>query len=240
MDTFERYRLGVALAGLVIGLVPALADRRGPAWLRARAVGLAVAAAAVLSVVEGPMRPVAAALAALACLARGDDGGRGHPLGPETYLLVLASLGGVWVSVPDVEPALAAAGCLIPIAIVRVVRRASPGRVDSLLLVAAVIGAAVVGSAGRTTALSAAATVGMVAAAPLAVRTRRQLPPAGIAALGVVHLVTAVPVGRLVMRAEPLTAVVVAVGSFGVQLAAAAAADRIAGSDHREGRPGHT
>jgi hypothetical protein len=240
VDTFERYRLGVALAGLVLGLLPALGDLVGPEWLRRRAIGLTVATAALLAALEGPLRPLAAALAVAACTTRGDDRGRAHPLGSVAHLLAVASLGGVWVSVPDVEPALAAAGCLLPITVARLVRRTTPGRLESLLLATAVVGAAVVGSAGRATALAAAATVGMVAAAPLVVGWSRRLTAGGVMVLCAVHLLSAVPVGRLVMRAGAPSALAVAAGSFVIQLGAAAAVARLVGTSGPEGGPRRT
>jgi hypothetical protein len=223
-DLIDRYQLWIVLLGLLPGSIAALLGRFGPPLLSRRALGLAVAAGAVLSSVWGPTAAGVAAAFAVACLVVPDSGGQRHPLDRAVYPASLASLAGVFVAVPDVEVALSFIGCLLPIALVRSARGPVPRRWGTVMLTATVVLSVLVGAPSDwTSARASLACSGMLVAAPL-VLWRGDLPLGRryVQWLAAVHLVAAVPVGRLVMRAEPELAVAVAVGSFAVQVGAAA------------------
>lgn len=228
MDLIERYRLGIFAMGVAAGTVPALLDGRGPRWPRDRWLGLALAAAVVIAVARGPMRPIAGVVAAAVAVVVEDDGAEPNPLGPVVHVLALASLAGVWVSVPDVEPALAIAGALTPITVVRLARGGVPGLQGTVLLALAVIGAAIAGSAGRVSAMAACASVGTVAAVPLALpRNACALPAPRVLVLVAIHLLLAVPTGRLLMQRSTGVAVLIASSSVALQLVVVGVVGRV-------------
>ena len=163
----------IGVVGVALGVGVLLVDRWGPVWLRARVFALVGAVALGCSVQLGSVDlPVALVLAVAMLLVReraavGEDADSQHPLGPLAPALVVASLVGVWASVPDVEPALAGGACLTPVAIWWWLRRRRVGPAETAVLTSIVLAAAVLGSAGWPVVLAACATVGMVLVAPL-------------------------------------------------------------------------
>ena len=228
LDLWDRYRAVVVLAGIAVGMVLVVLDRQGPPVFRDRTLGLNLSAATLISVLLGSVRPVPGALTAILAVAPADDDARAHPLGPWVHLLAVASLVGVWASVPDVEPALAAGSCLALIAVSRAQQRRSPGVTGTVVLVVMVVGSAVIGSAGRAAAVAAAAAVGQVLVAPLVDGMGdRPLPGRAIGVLAVVHLLVAVPVGREVYGLAVPAALAIALASLGINAVAALAVSRI-------------
>jgi hypothetical protein len=229
-ELMDAFGADVIAAGLAVGIILALVERSGrPAVLRSRILGLVLSSSAVLSMVLGSVRLVPGVLTAVVATIPVDDDDRVHPLGAWVHLFAVASLVGIWATVPDVEPALAAGACLFAVGASRIPLGRAPGRTGTSILVVTVAGAAVAGAAGRGLALVATATVGQVLIAPLVAGLhRRALPGRAIVALAVVHLVVAVPVGREVRWLPLPVAVAVALGSLVVGAAAAAVVCRTA------------
>jgi hypothetical protein len=195
------------VAGLVLGVAAALACLATWAWRRRHrpgaptpVAGLALAAAGVGGAAValgpaagGPALPVpwpAVALAAAgagALLADFDRRWRGRGLAPA---LLAISAAGIYLTVPDVEAALAALGAALPLALLgwpgplaRVPGQPPPslGVVGALAVAGLLVGTAAAGSAGRPGAfVGALACLGVLAVEPLAVR----LDPGRRSALG--------------------------------------------------------
>jgi hypothetical protein len=195
----ERYHLVLAAIALATGTVLAVLDRRGPKMLRDRVPGLVLSAAALLSVIVGVAHWFPWFVVAAVAVAPPDEGEPAHPLGSWTWLLAVVSLVGIWASVPDTEPALAAGACLAPVAIGRRITGRPPGPVGTAILVALVAGAAWVGAAERVAPLCTASAVGAVLVAPLLLGYRRALTGAGLAVVAVVHCATALAGSRTIM-----------------------------------------
>ncbi|UDY33936.1 hypothetical protein [Dermatobacter hominis] len=195
----ERYHLVLAAIALAIGTVLAVVDRRGPKVFRDRVPGLVLSAAALLTVIVGVAHWFPWAVVAGVAVAPADDGAPPHPLGPWTWVLAIVSLAGIWASVPDTEPALAAGLCLVPVAIVRKGRGVSPGPVGTAVLVTLIAGAAWVGAAERVAPMCTASAVGAVLVAPLLLGYRRPLTGAGLALVAGVHCTTALAGSRAIM-----------------------------------------
>ena len=107
----ERYHLVLAAWAVGAGLLLAATTRFAPSFVQRRLVALAGLTGAVLGAWNDPRRwpwLVAAALV----VAWSDDPTRPHPLEEWAAPLAVVSLVGVWSSVPDTEPALAAGAVL--------------------------------------------------------------------------------------------------------------------------------
>ncbi len=201
----DRYHLGLALVALLAGAVVAAPDRRLPAVSR-RAVGLAALVGALLGG-RGIDGAVIWCLFLALVAALPDRGEPPHVLEQWAVPFALVSLVGIWTAVPDTEPPLALACALAPVALAWVVRKRSVGPVGTAALVAGVVGAVWVGSAGRTAVLVSVVALGMVAIAPL-VSLGRQWHPSGQGwiVLGVVHAVVALGVPRQLLDVDVPTA----------------------------------
>jgi hypothetical protein len=218
----ERYHLGLAAAALLAGVAVAAADRWAPAVAGRHGVGLAGLAGAVLGGWGNPRwLPWLAAAAVVAAV---PDGERpAHPLGRWVVPLTVAGLVGVWSAVPDTEAPLVAGAALAPLGALRAAGGRTVGPAGTAALVAAVAGAAWVGSAGWGSALAAGVVgLGMVAVAP-AVAGVGAGPLAGRPLVAVVaaHLAVVLTVPRLVIGGPLPAAVGVAAGA-GAVLAAVA------------------
>lgn len=228
----ERYHLVLAAWAACAGLLLALASRFAPSFVQRRLFGLAGLMGAVLGAWgHGGGAPwlVAASLAAL----WPDDPVRPHPLGEWAAPLTLVSLVGVWASVPDTEPALAAGAVLAPLALALAAARRPVGVVGTVALGVAVVGPVWVGSAGWGAALATVSALGVVAAAPAVFGFRRvPLTPAGWAVVAVAQVLIAVPLSRVMMRQT----VVVAVMMSAIGLTAALLA--MTGAPRRPPPPG--
>jgi hypothetical protein len=208
----------IGVVGVALGVGVVMVDRWGPVWLRARVFALVGAVALGCSVQLGSVDlPVALVLAVAMLLVReraavGEDADSQHPLGPLAPALVVASLVGVWASVPDVEPALAGGACLTPVAIWWWLRRRRVGPAETAVLTSIVLAAAVLGSAGWPVVLAACATVGMVLVAPLVLGfVGGACTGAAMIALVVAHLLVSVPAGRLALdRSWSISAIIAA------------------------------
>lgn len=207
----DRYQLVLAAVALVVGVIVVAVDhwarvRTRPdaltRTLAARTWALSGLAGALLG---GWMSPRSLPWWVAACLVGvfADRPGSPHPMGRLTPLLCLVSLVGVWSAVPDTEPAVAMAGVMVPVAVVRARRGPPPGPAGTAALVVGVVGAAWVGSAGRGAGLAAAAAVGMVLIAPLVLPRAVMERPAG-AAVAVALVVSGALAGvaLLVRRAD--------------------------------------
>lgn len=239
MSEVVRQQVGLAVTAALLGVVVALVDRRGPAVFRVRAVGLVGASAVLLGVRYGSVRPLAGALVALLLVLPGDDHeGPLHPLGPWALPLAVASMAGVWASVPDVEPALATGAALVPLALARALAGRTVGRVGTGVLVVLVVAVAALGANSRAVVVAAAATVGMVLIAPL-VAGFRPVPLRGgpLAVMVATHLVMAVPAGRLAVRAPAGRVALTAAGTLLVEVVVAALCVRWADRTRRRTAP---
>lgn len=189
--------LAIALAA---GCLVAWAEGAGPTWLAWRWTGCVAVASMGLSMWLGSVRPPAGLLVAVVLLVPEDRPPPVHPAGAWAPLLLYPGLLGAWASVPDTEPALTVAGCLLPVALVRLAQGRHPGVAASWSLVALGALAGALGSNSRAVGVAAAAGVGVVAVAPIVAGFRsRPLPEARVAVLAVVQLAVALPVARLVM-----------------------------------------
>lgn len=203
----ERYHLVLAAWAVGAGLVLAAASRVAASAVQRRLVGLAGLTGAAFGAWHHPRGwpwLVAAALAA----AWADDPGRPHPLGEWAAPLAIVSLVGVWASVPDTEPALAAGAVLAPLALALAAAHRPVGPVGTVALGVAVLGPVWVGSAGWGAALATVSAIGVVAAAPLVDGFRRAtLSRAGWAAVVIAQVLIAWPLSRVIMRQSVVVAV---------------------------------
>lgn len=227
--------VGVALGGAVVAV-----DHWGPVFLRARLFALVGVAALGCSVQFGSVDlPVALVLSFAMVAVReraavGEDAGSQHPLGSLAPALTVASLIGVWASVPDVEPALAAGACLSPVALWWWVRRRRLGSAETAVLTSLVFAAAVLGSAGWPVVIAAAATIGMVLVAPLVLGfIGGACTGSALAALIVAHLVVSVPAGRVAMQRPWSASAVIAAVTIAVDAAVAFSVRRSRGTRRR-------
>ncbi len=238
MSLVVRQQLGLAVTAGMLGVVIALVDRRGPLVFRVRAVGLVGAVAVLLGVRYGSVRPLAGALVALLLVLPGDDeDGPVHPLGPWALPLAVASMVGVWASVPDVEPALATGSALAPLALVRAVDRRTVGRIGTGVLVVLVVAVAALGANSRAVVVAAAATVGMVLVAPLVAGFRPSPLRGGPLAVMVATQVVAVPAARLAVRQPAGRVVLIAAVTLLVEVVMAALCVRWADRTTRRTAP---
>ncbi len=142
----ERYHLVLAAWAVGAGLLLAATTRFAPSFVQRRLVALAGLTGAVLGAWNDPRRwpwLVAAALV----VAWSDDPTRPHPLEEWAAPLAVVSLVGVWASVPDTEPALAAGAVLALLALALAVTRRPVGPAGTVALGVAVLGPVWVGSA---------------------------------------------------------------------------------------------
>jgi hypothetical protein len=230
----------IGVVGVALGVGVLLVDRWGPVWLRARVFALVGAVALGCSVQLGSVDlPVALVLAVAMLLVReraavGEDADSQHPLGPLAPALVVASLVGVWASVPDVEPALAGGACLTPVAIWWWLRRRRVGPAETAVLTSIVLAAAVLGSAGWPVVLAACATVGMVLVAPLVLGfVGGACTGAAMIALVVAHLLVSVPAGRLALDRSWSISAIIAAATLAVDAAVALSVRRWRGTRRR-------
>ncbi|MBP7594401.1 MAG: hypothetical protein KA755_01990, partial [Candidatus Microthrix sp.] len=129
----ERYHLVLAAWAVGAGLLLAATTRFAPSFVQRRLVALAGLTGAVLGAWNDPRRwpwLVAAALV----VAWSDDPTRPHPLEEWAAPLAVVSLVGVWASVPDTEPALAAGAVLAPLALALAVTRRPVGPAGTVAL----------------------------------------------------------------------------------------------------------
>ena len=230
----------IGVVGVALGLGVLLVDRWGPVWLRARVFALVGAVALGCSVQLGSVDlPVALVLAVAMLSVReraavGEDADSQHPLGPLAPALVVASLVGVWASVPDVEPALAGGACLTPVAIGWWLRRRRVGPAETAVLTSIVLAAAVLGSAGWPVVVAACATVGMVLVAPLVLGfVGGACTGAAMIALVVAHLLVSVPAGRLALGRSWSISAIIAASTLAVDAAVALSVRRWRGTRRR-------
>ena len=230
----------IGVVGVALGVGVVMVDRWGPVWLRARVFALVGAVALGCSVQLGSVDlPVALVLAVAMLLVReraavGEDADSQHPLGPLAPALVVASLVGVWASVPDVEPALAGGACLTPVAIWWWLRRRRVGPAETAVLTSIVLAAAVLGSAGWPVVLAACATVGMVLVAPLVLGfVGGACTGAAMIALVVAHLLVSVPAGRLALDRSWSISAIIAAATLAVDAAVALSVRRWRGTRRR-------
>jgi hypothetical protein len=210
----DGYHPELAATALIAGLAVAACDRWVPS-LAPRAVALAGLAGALLGSWGSPRGWPWIAAATVVLVVR-DDPERTHPLGVATLPLAVVALAGVWAAVPDTEPPLAAAAALVPIAVLRSIRRVAVGPSATAALVVAVVGAVWVGSAGWGAALASMGAVGLIAVAPLVsgMGTRTRQLPRGrlLVELVAAQAVVSLAVPRLVMsRPVPVAVAVAAV-----------------------------
>lgn len=232
----------LAVWSLAVGLAIAAGDAGIPRLrtrcLRTRSTAVAGLAGAVLAVVwtggrtSPPRWPwlVAAALVVLVA----DRPEPTHPMGRFVPALAVVSLVGVWASVPDTEPPLAAAAVLAPLALVRVVLGPRTGVAGTATLVAAVLGPVWVGSAGWGAARATACAVGAVAVAPAVMGFGLELRGRAALVVAAAHVAVALAVPRLLMWRS------VAVAAAGAVLALAGVAGVVAvvaAADRRPQRP---
>lgn len=157
-------------------------------------------------------------MAAALVVAWADDAGRPHPLGEWAAPLAVVSLVGVWASVPDTEPALAAGAVLAPLALALALGRRPVGPAGTVALGVAVLGPVWVGSAGWGAALSTVSAIGVVAAAPIVDGFRSaRLTPVGWSAVVATQLMLSVPLSRVIMRQSVVVAVMLS--AMGLTLA---------------------
>ena len=209
--------------GLLLGAALALAELLFGDRIRRRWVGSALALSVLLSAAVGSVRPWVALVLAVASVVvlPPDDPPPVHPLGVWTPLFVAVSLAGVWASVPDTEPALTAAACMAPTAVLHGRAGRAPGRGASVSFVVMVSLAAVLGANSRGVALVAAAGVGVVLVAPLVCGfASRSLSGGSIAILFAVQAVVSVPTARLAMGRSMGVVVLIAAASLIVSAAA--------------------
>lgn len=141
-----------------------------------------------------------------------DNPNRPHPLGEWAAPLAVVSIVGVWTSVPDTEPALAAGAVLAPLALALAAARRPVGPAGTAALVVAILGPIWVGSAGWGAALATVSAIGVVAAAPVVGGFRRaSLSAAQWSAVITTQVVIAVPLSRVIMRRSVPVAVVLSV-----------------------------
>ena len=230
----------IGVVGVVLGGAVVAVDRWGPTWLRARTFALVGVVALGCSVQLGSVDlPVALVLGAALCTVRervvvGEDTVSQHPLGPLAPALTVASLVGVWASVPDVEPAVAAGACLTPVALWWWLGRRRIGATETAVLTSVVLVAAVLGSAGWPVVLAAAATVGMVLVAPVVLGVAGgAFVGAALVALIVTHLAVSVPAGRLALHRPWSASAVIAATTLAVDAAVALSVRRWWGTRRR-------
>jgi hypothetical protein len=217
----DRYHLVLALVALAVGALIAAVDH----WARRvaeqdRVTGAIVArtwasAGLAAALLGGWLSPRAAPWWAAAALvvAFADRPSRPHPMGALTPVLVLVGLAGVWAAVPDTEPAVASAGVLVPVALVRWRSDRPPGPAGSWALGVVLAGAVWVGSAGRGAALAAACALGLTVVAPLVFGWGRAVRGNARRLLFAAHVAVVLLVPRAVMLRSTATATVVAVGA---------------------------
>jgi len=230
----------IGIVCVVLGTAVVALDRWGPTWLRSRTFALVGAVALGCSVRLGSVELPVALVLAVALLsvreraAAGEDPVSQHPTGPLAPALVVASLVGVWASVPDVEPALAAGACLMPVAVWWWVGRRRVGSTETAVLTSVVLAAAVLGSAGWPVVLAASATVGMVLVAPVILTfAGGACTGAALAALVATHLLVSVPAGRLALHRSWSISAVIAVVTLAVDAVVALSVRRWPGTRRR-------
>ncbi len=207
LTVVERYHLMLAAWAVGAGLVCAAASRMAPSFVQHRLVALAGLTGAVLGAWNDP-RGWPWLVAAALVLAWADDPGRPHPLGEWAAPLAVVSLIGVWASVPDTEPALAAGAVLAPLALALAVTHRPVGPAGTIALGVAVLGPVWVGSAGWGAALATVSAIGVVVAAPLVDGFRRAtLSRAGWAVVVAAQVLIALPLSRVIMRQSVVVAV---------------------------------
>ncbi len=222
----ERYHLVLAAWAVGAGLLFAVASRFAPAALQRRLVGLAGLAGAALGAWGHPRGApwlVAAALVAV----WPDEPARPHPLGEWAAPLTIVSLVGVWVSVPDTEPALAAGAVLAPLVLALAAAKRPVGPAGTVALGVAILGSVWVGSAGWGAALATVSAIGVVAAAPAVFGFRRvPLTTTGWVVVVVAQVLIAVPLSRVIMRQSVVVAVMLSAMGLTAALLAMTGAPR--------------
>ena len=224
----ERYHLVLAAWAAGAGLLFAVASRFAPSVVQRRPVGLAGLTGALLGGAGSP-RNVPWIVAAGVAVLWGDHPERSHPLGEWAAPLAVVSLIGVWASVPDTEPALAAGAVLAPLALALAAARRPVGMAGTVALGVAVLGPVWVGSAGWGAALATVSAIGVVAAAPAVFGFRRvPLTTTGWVVVVVAHVLIAVPLSRVIMRQSVVVAVMLsAMGLVAALLAMTGAPRRL-------------
>lgn len=217
----ERYHLVLATQGFTAGLVLAVATLVVPPAVRQRLLALAGLIGAVFGS-AGSQRNLPWLVVAAAVVLWGDNPNRPHPLGEWAAPLCIVSLVGVWASVPDTEPALAAGAVLAPLAVGMAVTKRPVGPGGTAALVVMVLGSVWVGSAGREAPLANVCAIGMVAAAPVAAGFRRaRLSATQWGVVVAAQLLVAWPLPRLIMRRSvPVAVLMSAAGVVAVVIVA--------------------
>ena len=222
----ERYHLVLAAGAVGAGLLFAVVSRFAPSVLQRRLLGLAGLTGAVLGAWDHP-RALPWLLAAALMAVWPDNPVRPHPLGEWAAPLAVVSLIGVWASVPDTEPALAAGAVLAPLALALAAARRPVGMAGTVALGVAVLGPVWVGSAGWGAALATASAIGVVAAAPAVFGFRRvPLTTTGWVVVVVAHVLIAVPLSRVIMRQSVVVAVMLSAMGLTAALLAMTGAPR--------------
>ncbi len=222
----ERYHLVLAAGAVGAGLLFAVVSRFAPSPLQRRLLGLAGLTGALLGGAGSP-RNVPWIVAAGAVVLWGDDPERSHPLGEWAAPLTIVSLLGVWASVPDTEPALAAGAVLAPLVLALAAAKRPVGPAGTVALGVAILGSVWVGSAGWGAALATVSAVGVVAAAPAVFGFRRvPLTTTGWVVVVITQVLIAVPLSRVIMHQTVVVAVMLSAMGLTAALLAMTGAPR--------------
>ncbi len=204
----------------------AVVSRFAPSPLQRRLLGLAGLTGALLGGAGSP-RNVPWIVAAGAVVLWGDDPERSHPLGEWAAPLTIVSLLGVWASVPDTEPALAAGAVLAPLVLALAAAKRPVGPAGTVALGVAILGSVWVGSAGWGAALATVSAVGVVAAAPAVFGFRRvPLTTTGWVVVVITQVLIAVPLSRVIMHQTVVVAVMLSAMGLTAALLAMTGAPR--------------
>lgn len=206
-ELIGRYQVVLACVSLAVGSAVVLADRLArhrhvgrPAAdaFSARLLGAAGVAGCVLGGWAHPgvgIWLVAAVLAAVPA----DGGETTHPLGTAVVPMTLASIAGLWLAVPDTEPAVAMSCVLIPVAVWENHKGVRPAPAGTVALAVMVSGVALVGAAGRPVVVAGLCSVVMIIAVPIMTGWHRITVRSHRLTLVGAHMVVVLSVPRLLM-----------------------------------------
>ncbi len=136
---------------------------------------------------------------------------RAHPLGRFCLPLVVVTLVGIGVAVPDTEPPVATAAVILPVIVGWSFARRSPGPAATIAVVLAMGGAVWVGSAGWGAARAGLGAIGLIALLPLVRGFGRVVPMPGLGVLVALQGITGVVLPRMLDERSVVVAVLLAV-----------------------------